>query len=68
VSNGCLYVCMYVCMCSRVYIILYLYYIYIIFILYLYYINIIYRTDQQHQPKIKVEVEGMTHSLRLLYC
>jgi hypothetical protein len=55
VSNGCLYVCMYVCMCSRVYIILY-------------YINIIYRTDQQHQPKIKVEVEGMTHSLRLLYC
>jgi hypothetical protein len=57
VSNGCLYVCMYVCMCSRVYI-----------ILYLYYINIIYRTDQHHQPKIKVEVEGMTHSLRLLYC
>jgi hypothetical protein len=52
VSNGCLYVCMYVCV--RVFI--------------LYYINIIYRTDQQHQPKIKVEVEGMTHSLRLLYC
>jgi hypothetical protein len=47
-----MYVCMYVCV--RVFI--------------LYYINIIYRTDQQHQPKIKVEVEGMTHSLRLLYC
>jgi hypothetical protein len=54
VSNGCLFVCMYVCV--RV------------FILYYININIIYRTDQQHQPKIKVEVEGMTHSLRLLYC